>query len=107
MTSDPRVFLLPGPRIKLDENQEVRQELLDFVSGGKARAVLDFQNVEFVDSSFLGFMIILLKRATASGGDVRLCAMKQPLRSTFDLMRLDRLFPLYETAEEALRSCGD
>ncbi len=103
---EPKVVGLPGPRIKLDENQGIRQELLDYVSRGNARLVLDFTEVDFVDSSFLGFLIILLKRATASGGDIRLCAMRQPLRSTFDLMRLDRLFPLHETAEEAKHSYG-
>lgn len=100
------VVELPGPRIKLDENDAVRQRLMDNVDGGKAHLVLDFSNVEFVDSSFLGFLIILLKRATAVGGDVRLCSLKPVLRSTFTLMRLDRLFAIHESSAQAVQSFG-
>lgn len=99
-----RVVQLPGPRIKLDENEAIRQSLLAEVEAGRAKLVLDFAAVEFVDSSFLGFLIILLKRASSVGGDVRLCSLKPVLRSTFVLMRLDRLFGIHDTPLEAVRS---
>jgi anti-anti-sigma factor len=66
--------------------------------------VLDFGEVEFVDSSFLGLMIVLLKRVTAEGGDLRLCRLQAPLRGIFELMRLDRLFAVYDTDTAAVES---
>ncbi|MBX3728885.1 MAG: STAS domain-containing protein [Candidatus Sumerlaeia bacterium] len=102
--SKPLVVRVPGPRIRLQENEAVREMLMRHVNSGKNRIVLDFQDVEFVDSSFLGLMIVLLKRVTAQGGDLRLCHLQTPLRGIFELMRLDRLFAVYDTETAAVES---
>lgn len=102
--SNPVIIRVPGPRIRLEENEGLRESLLAQVGSGRTRLVLNFKDVEFVDSSFLGLMIIILKRVTGDGGDVRICCLQKPLESIFQLMRLDRLFSVYETEEAAVLS---
>ncbi len=100
----PIVIEVPGPRIRLHENDEIQERILDQLSKGHCRLVLNFRKVEYVDSSFLGALIIALKRATSSGGDIRLCCLKESLLNIFQLMRLDRLFELFQTEEAAIES---
>ncbi len=102
--SEPTVVQVPGPRIRLEESGAVRAELLGLVEAGKNRLVLDFAEVDFVDSSFLGLLIIVLKRAMASGGDVRICCLRPQIVSIFNLMRLDKLFQIFETRAKAIES---
>lgn len=106
MTSqpDPIVVEVTGPRIRLEENEAIREQLLSHIGQGHTRLVLDFKDVEFVDSSFLGLLIIVLKRATAAGGDIRICCLQPPLQNIFDLMRLNRLFQIHESREKAVAS---
>ncbi|MGF1572548.1 MAG: STAS domain-containing protein, partial [Sumerlaeia bacterium] len=68
---------------------------------------LNFQGVEFVDSSFLGMVIVVLKRATSGGGDIRICCLSPALNTIFTMMRLNRLFTIYDTVEDAKRSYDD
>lgn len=102
--TSPAVVRVPGPRFRMEEDDAIRQELLELVAGDQHRIVLDFEEVEFVDSSFLGLLIIVLKRVTASGGDLRICCLREQLRGIFNLMRLDRLFDIYDSQEEAIQS---
>ena len=100
----PVVIRIPGPRVRLAEHESLREEMLESIGEGSVSIVLNFEEVEFADSSFLGLLIIVLKRATANGGDVRICRLQPPLAKIFELMRLHRLFQIYETEQEAVES---
>lgn len=102
--AQPTVVPVKGPRIRLEENEIIREQLLGHIAEGHTRLVLDFNEVEFVDSSFLGLLIIVLKRATAAGGDIRICCLQPPLQKIFQLMRLNRLFQIYGSRDEAVAS---
>jgi len=103
-SQSPTVVVVPGPRIRLEENDVIRELLLGHITDGRTRLVLNFEQVEFVDSSFLGLLIIVLKRATAAGGDIRICCLQPSMRNIFELMRLNRLFEFHSTEEAALAS---
>jgi anti-sigma B factor antagonist len=102
--SEPTIVEIPGPRMRLEDSAGIRTQLLGLVENGKNRLVLDFTQVDFVDSSFLGLLIIILKRATAAGGDVRICCLRPQLISIFNLMRLDKLFRIFESRAQAVAS---
>lgn len=102
--TEPLAIKIPGPRVRLEENEQIRELVFAHLAEGHNRLVLDFSGVEFVDSSFLGLLVVVLKRSTTSGGEVRLCSLQDPIRNVFELMRLDRLFEIYDTQEAAKAS---
>lgn len=63
--------------------------------------VLVLQGVTFVDSTGLGCLVSILK-ALPSGGRVRLVGVQPAVKILFDLTRLERIFPMFPTVEEAL-----
>lgn len=70
----------------------------------RTQVVLDLSAVKFVDSSGLGALITCMRQLNARRGDFKLCSMTKPVRALFELMRMHRVFNIYETPEEAIRS---
>ena len=64
--------------------------------------VLDFSQVGIVDSLGIGTILSILKRVKAHKGDLKLYNVDEDLVDLFRLMRLDRVFDIYETRQEAI-----
>ena len=74
----------------------------NLVDGGANRVVVDLSGLGFIDSSGLGALVTALKTARAVGGDVRLCCLTPPVRSIFQLTRLDKVFTVHDRVEDAI-----
>jgi len=70
------------------------------------KLILDLQRVGFVDSSGCGAILSCLKALTTSGGDLKICRVSGPVRSTFELVRMHRICQVCATREEALQAFG-
>ena len=65
--------------------------------------VIDFSRVDFIDSSALSSLVSLFKRVNPTlNGQVRLFALHDDVRRIFAETRLDRVFDILATREEAL-----
>lgn len=66
--------------------------------------VLDLSSLSFIDSSGLGTLLSCLRQTTAKGGDLKLSSLTPQVRAVFQLVRMHRLFDIYNTREEAVRA---
>ncbi len=80
----------------------LRDRLVGLISDGQAKLVLDLDGVDFLDSTGLGVIVGVLKRARTVGGDLRLVCNRPAIRKVFEITSLDRTMPLSETAAAAL-----
>jgi len=71
--------------------------VLNTVQQGHRQLVLDFSQVDFIDSSCLGALISILK-SLSQGGQLILCALNDNIKNMFTLTRMDRVFTLAPTA---------
>ena len=85
-----------------------RQELKDLVQAaldrGERRLLIDFSRTGYIDSSGLGALVSISKRIRELGGELRLSGLNEDLRSLFELTKLDTLFAIAETPQQALAS---
>jgi anti-sigma B factor antagonist len=85
-----------------------RHELKDLVQAaldkGERRLLVDFSKTGYIDSSGLGALVSISKRIREAGGELRLSGLNEDLRSLFELTKLDTLFTILETPEQALSS---
>jgi anti-sigma B factor antagonist len=85
-----------------------RHELKDLIQAalerGDRRLLIDFSRTGYIDSSGLGALVSISKRIRESGGELRLSGLNDDLRSLFELTKLDTLFAITETPEQALAS---
>ena len=67
-----------------------------------ADVVLEFDHVEFVDSSGLGAMVRLVQAARAKGKDVKLSGLQPYIHKTLKMTNLFSQFEVYDSVEEAI-----
>jgi anti-sigma B factor antagonist len=68
------------------------------------RLVLDLSRLRFVDSSGIGAFISCLRKLNAAGGDLKLCGLTPPVRAVFELVRMHRVFDIFDTQEWAVQA---
>jgi anti-sigma B factor antagonist len=64
--------------------------------------VFDLGKLRFIDSSGLGAFLSCLRKAKATGGDVKLCCASSQVRTVFELVRLHRILDILNTREAAV-----
>jgi anti-anti-sigma factor len=66
--------------------------------------LLDMHKLHFIDSSGLGSFLSILRTVNNQGGDLKMTGMTKPIRAVFELVNMHKIFEIYNTSEEALRS---
>jgi anti-sigma B factor antagonist len=82
--------------------QELKQKILEELEGGERKFVIDFANTGYIDSSGLGVLVSLSKKIREQGGELRLAALNEDLKTLFELTKLDTLFKIADTRAQAL-----
>jgi anti-sigma B factor antagonist len=83
--------------------QELAEELYGLVDKqGVKSLLLDFKNVEFLSSAALNKLIILDKKVKQSQGRLKLCNLEPGIREVFVITRLNQLFQIKDTVQDAL-----
>ena len=68
------------------------------------RIVMNFEHVKYISSMMLGTLIALYNRVKARDGQFRLAALRERHQRLLELVRLDGVFEVHPTAEEAAAS---
>ncbi|HET8657000.1 MAG TPA: STAS domain-containing protein [Longimicrobiaceae bacterium] len=84
--------------------QELKQKVLDELETGERKFLVDFANTGYIDSSGLGVLVSLSKKIREQGGELRLANLNEDLRTLFELTKLDTLFSIADSRQEALAS---
>ncbi len=100
-TGDVTVVEVEGQLI-VGNRQELKQSVLDQLENGDRKFVIDFSHTGYIDSSGLGVLVSLSKKIREHGGELRLSQLNEDLRTLFELTKLDTLFKITDTKEQAL-----
>ena len=68
------------------------------------KLVLDFSNVSHMSSSALGMLITVHKHVREKEGDLRLCNIQPSIYEVFVITRLNEIFEISKSREEAVES---
>ncbi len=82
--------------------QELKQKILDALESGDRKFLVDFTKTGYIDSSGLGVLVSLSKKIRDQGGDLRLSGLNEDLKTLFELTKLDTLFAISDSPDEAL-----
>lgn len=66
--------------------------------------LIDLAKVDFVDSAGLGSLLSCLKKAKTNNGNLKLYGLTKSVRSLFELMRMQKIFSIYDNKEMAIAS---
>jgi anti-anti-sigma factor len=97
------VLRVNARRATVDMASELKERLFKEIDNGHTQIIIDFSYVEFVDSSFIGALVAGLKQIKSKEGEIKISGLHPHVRITFELTRLDHLFKIYQTIEQAMR----
>jgi anti-sigma B factor antagonist len=80
---------------------EIGRELLELADQAEGKMLLDFQGVTFMSSSMIGRIVMLNKKCKGTT-DLRFCNVSPSVMEVFELTRLDKLFNICGSVEDAL-----
>ena len=108
MSSEPRdgqthVIHVKG-EIHVSTAPEFSEHLNAAIADGRTRIVLDFSDVEFIDSTGLSVLLNGLRKVTRQRGRMALVCTNPTVLRLFEITRLDSTFDIHATREEALDS---
>ena len=88
----------------IDLNSSVRfqEALLALMDAKPQRIVVNLAGVPYMDSSGVASLVKLLSRARKSASALYLVNLRDRVRSVFEITRLDSVFEIRSTEEEAL-----
>ena len=91
----------------LDEGniQQIGDEILRLVDEQDLpRMLISFENVEHLSSAALGTLITINKRIRDKGGQLRLTDIDPQIYEVFVITKLNKLFQIHESADDAMAS---
>lgn len=81
---------------------QAKEAMLDLLDNGYYHLVVNLQGAEYLDSTALGMLVGTLKRVREQGGDLRIVAPPPRIRRLFDITRLDKVFPIDQSEQDAM-----
>lgn len=102
MLGDIAVVELLGEHLDAANAKEFKEHMAPLVEE-HTRMIIDLSHLRFVDSSGLGAILSCLRRLNDKGGDLKLCGMTKQVRVLFELVRMHRIFEIFNTREEAAK----
>jgi anti-sigma B factor antagonist len=97
------VLEIMEPRLVADQAQPFKEEVGRYFTNGPTSIVLNLEKVEFIDSTGLGALLSLLKRMP-QGSQLLVCELNESVNNMFMLTRMDRVFTICRTVNEAVNT---
>jgi anti-sigma B factor antagonist len=92
-------------RIVLGEESALLRNLVrDLLSEGHRKILFNLHEVEYIDTSGLGFLITALAGARKQGGEVKLLNLTQKVEDVMQITRLYTVFDILDDEAAAVRS---
>ena len=93
--------LLGDDSLDSTNSAEVKHAVVSEITG-EVDLVIDLSAVRFIDSSGVGALVSVLKKARSRGRRMILAGVTPPVHSILEVIRLTAVFELRDTVEEAL-----
>lgn len=83
-------------------SEQFKEEVIKLVDEAPRIIILSFENISYVDSSFLGSLVATLKYAIPRGVDIYLVGLEKDVHNLLTLIRMDKVFKIYKNFQQAM-----
>jgi len=85
------------------DNKVILHEVQNRIEQGFNKFIVDLENLEFMNSVGLNFLISVMTKSRKSGGDTTLANANDQVVNLLDITKLSPLFNLKNSVEEAIK----
>lgn len=94
MIENGQVIVALSGSMYVEEAAVLREKLIVFMEAGHKQFVIKLNQVEYIDSSGLGVLVAIQKRALQIQGGVTLMGASGLVKELFELTRLNKVFSM-------------
>jgi anti-sigma B factor antagonist len=98
-----KVMALSG-EIDMYSSPALREEMMGLIDKRVTPLLIDFKGVPYIDSSGIATFVEGLKRMMSYGGRLKLIGLLEGVKEIFSFSKLDKVFEIYGSFEDALHS---
>ena len=98
------VIVIEDKEANLSKAEQFKELMLQEVESGARNLIISFKNVEYLDSSFLGALVAVLKKLLPLNGKLVITDLNDDILNLFTLTRLDKIFTLKSTLQTSLEN---
>ena len=88
--------------IDISSSPDLKKVFDKLIAQKTPKIVIELSKVVYVDSSGLATLVGILKNMRSYGGKMRLAGMSPKVKSLFEITKLDKLFEIAASEEEAV-----
>lgn len=98
------IFHIKG-RLDASSTQELEQLILVFLEQGIKNLIMDFSELDYINSAGLRILVMSYQRLHPLGGRVAVCGAKDYIAEIFDISGYNRVFSMYPDLDQAMSLC--
>ena len=100
--AEGHAVVAPAGELDLHATPQFKEVLLQVISDGALRVVVDLGEVTFIDSTALGVLISGVMRLRGADGSLDVVCPNERIRRIFEISGLDHVFDVYGGPRKAL-----
>lgn len=100
---DVTVVTIPGEVLDTANIGEFKQAVGPVLDRHR-KLIFDMSELVFVDSSGCGALLSCLRKIKAQNGDLKLCNVSARVRDLFSVIRMDKVFQIFNSRDEAAKA---
>jgi len=101
------VITLTGELIEKNQATDLLVKVEEMIAAGKTKIALNLEGLKYMNSSGLNTLIQLLTKTRNSGGETVIYNMNKKINELLLITKLNTLFKIVETEEQALKLLGN
>ncbi len=105
-TEGERTVVAVSGEIDVYTAPKLREHLIDLVSSGQYKLIVDLEAVDFLDSTGLGVLVGGLKRVRTHDGSLDLVCSQDRILKIFRITGLTKVFAIHASIDEALATAS-
>jgi anti-anti-sigma factor len=90
-------------RATFKEAQEFRDRVVFDIASNNLKLIIDLSSCEYIDSTFLGVLVVVLKKMAEKGGEIKYIIPQPSALYLFKITGLYSVLNLYRNIDEALQ----
>ncbi len=86
------------------DNYLILDKIYEFIQQDKFRVVMDFSNVDWMNSRGIGICVTTITALRNRDGDLKLACLNEKVESLLRKMKMFKIFDAHKTVDEAIKS---
>jgi anti-sigma B factor antagonist len=88
----------------LNQSDDFKAYIYSLIDNGARKMIINLEKVLYMDSSFIGALVGGLKNLLSKSGEMALVNISSDVMALFELTRLDKVFHVYDSTDDAVKS---